>query len=296
MELDRPLLVARADILAVRRGALEKTRFDALWLAGSLEGLRLRTVAIVGSRAPSDGARARAHELGKSLASRGLCVVSGLALGIDGAAHSGALAGGGPTIGVLGGGHRHFFPRRNRALAEAMIANGGAVLSPFAPDEPAFPSRFLERNGIVAALAEAIVIVEAATRSGALNTASWAADLNVPVLAFPGDVDRPKAAGCNALIRDGATLVRGPDDVLEALGLGAASAAGLPEQHGQDRAREPIERHILDVLADGPAAFDTLFDQAEFPPAQLAAALGRLELDGVIERRSGSLYALRSSR
>ncbi|GAC1306011.1 MAG: hypothetical protein NVSMB19_17830 [Vulcanimicrobiaceae bacterium] len=113
----------------------------------------------------------------------GLCVISGLALGIDGAAHAGALAGNGPTIGVLGGGHRQFFPKRNRELAERMLAADGGVLSPYAPDEPARPGQFLQRNGVVAALADAVVIVEAATRSGALNTARWAAQLGNDVLA-----------------------------------------------------------------------------------------------------------------
>jgi DNA processing protein len=292
MELDRPRLVSRADLLAIRPGPLEKTRFEALWLAGSLEGLRLKTVAIVGSRAPSEGARARAHDLGRALARRGLCVVSGLALGIDGAAHAGALAGGGPTIGILGGGHRQFFPRRNRALAEAMIAGGGAVLSPFEPDHPAFPPQFLQRNGIVAALADAVVIVEAAKRSGALNTASWAADLDVTVLAFPGDVDRPKAAGCNALIRDGVTLVRGAEDVLAALGI--VSGAALERVHA-GVVHSPLAQLLLTLLAEGPASFDALLDRSQSEAPQIGAALVRLELEGAIERHGGWLYVLRSA-
>jgi DNA processing protein len=288
MELDQPRPISRAELLGIRPGRLEKTRFEMLWLAGSLEGLRLRTVAIVGSRAPSDGARARAHELGRSLAACGVCVVSGLALGIDGAAHAGALAGGGPTIGILGGGHRHFFPPRNRLLAQAMIAAGGAVLSPFAPDEPAFPAQFLQRNAIVAALADVVVIVEAALRSGALNTASWASDLSVEVLAFPGDVDRPKAAGCNALIRDGATLGRGLDDVIAALG----SRLALFDVPSAEQPRDEFERRVIGALAAAPAAFDALLDSAQGTASQLAAALVRLELSGEIERRDGGLFAL----
>jgi DNA processing protein len=294
MELPRPRLVTRADLLAIRTKHLEKTRCEALWVSGSLEGLRLQTAAVVGSRAPSEGARARAHALGRELARRGVCVVSGLALGIDGAAHAGALAGGGPTIGVLGGGHDCFFPQRNGALAEAIVAGGGAVVSPFAPEEPPLPWRFLQRNGIIAALGDVVVVVEAARRSGALNTATWASDLGIDVLAFPGDVDRPKAAGCNALIRDGSVLVRDADDVLAALGL-----AGDPELElttnptsSPVASQDTLERLIVRALRGGPAGFDALCDAADCVASELGAALVRLEIDGTIERRDGSLYAL----
>jgi DNA processing protein len=289
VELARPTFVFRDDVLAIRSARLEGTRFEGLWVAGSLAALAGRTVAIVGPRAPSEGARARARALGAAMARAGVCVLSGLALGIDGAAHTGALEGGGPTIGVLGGGHRHFFPQRNRALAEAMLAAGGAVVSPFAPDEPAKPGQFLQRNGLVAAFADAVVIVEAAARSGALNTASWAAALGVDVLAFPGDVDRPKAAGCNALIRDGATLVRDANDVLAHLGL-AAKATGAAR--AAPPRTDPLERAVVALLARGPCDFDRLQAATETPAARLMAALVRLEMDDAIERRDAGSYAL----
>jgi DNA processing protein len=269
-----------------------KVRFEGVWAAGPLAGLARPTVAVVGTRAPSDAARARAQVLGEALSRAGVCVISGLALGIDGAAHLGALAGGTPTVGVLGGGHRCFFPRRNRDLAASIVAAGGAVLSPFAPDEPARPWQFLQRNGIVASLADAVVVVEAAERSGALNTAGWAADLGIEVLAYPGDVDRPKAAGCNALIRDGATLVRGPDDVLEAIGLarrGAATRAGGAAGPG---AYSPVERRILERLASGPSDFDGVAATAGVPVGDVSAALVTLEIAGTIRRESGTTYAL----
>jgi DNA processing protein len=288
VDLSQPRFAFRADVLAVRSARLEKTRFEGLWVAGSLEALGDRTVAIVGPRAPSDGARARAHALAAALARRGVCVVSGLALGIDGAAHAGALAGGGRTVGVLGGGHRQFFPPRNRTLAEAMLASGGAVLSPYAPDEPARPWQFLQRNGVVAALADAVVIVEAAARSGALNTATWAGALGLDVLAFPGDVDRPKAAGCNALIRDGATLVRDAGDVLEALGLERDAA---PSEPAAPPRTDPLERAVLARLAGGPSDFDALLAATGVPAADLMATLVRLELDDALERRDAFTYA-----
>ncbi len=293
MELARPRFENATEVFGSRLGRATKARCEGVWTAGSLAGLARQTVAVVGTRAPSDAARARAQVLGEALARAGVCVISGLALGIDGAAHLGALAGGTPTVGVLGGGHRQFFPRRNRDLAASIVAAGGAVLSPFAPDEPARPGQFLQRNGIVAALADAVVVVEAAERSGALNTAGWAADLGVEVMAYPGDVDRPKAAGCNALIRDGATLVRGPDDVLEAIGFTRGGVADRAGSAGAARAAyAPVERHILDFLASGPNGFDAVVAAVSAPIGEISAALMTLEIAGAIRRESGTTYAL----
>jgi DNA processing protein len=289
VELARPRFEFADQVFGRRFGRVAKARCKGVWAAGSLAGLGRQTVAVVGARAPSDAARARAQILGEVLARAGVCVISGLALGIDGAAHLGALAGGTPTVGVLGGGHRRFFPRRNRELAAAIVEAGGAVISPFAPDEPARPGQFLQRNGIVAALADAVVVVEAAERSGALNTAGWAADLGVEVLAYPGDVDRPKAAGCNALIRDGATLVRGPDDVLEAIGL--ARIPGASRARGAT-AHSPVEQLVLEWLANGPNAFDAVAAAIAAPVGEVSAALVTLEIAGAIRRESGTTYAL----
>ena len=257
---------------------------DGLWVAGSLEGLRAPCVAVVGTRAPSDDGRRRARRLGEELGRAGVCVVSGLALGIDGAAHEGALAAGAPTIGVLGGGHERFFPPRHRDLGARIVAAGGAVVSPFAPREDPRPWQFLARNGVIAALADAVVVVEAAARSGALNTAGHAADRAVPVLAFPGDVDRPKAAGCNLLIRDGATLVRDAEDVLAALPAHVRLAAPRPrsaEPHGDSRPGSTLQtRAVLGALADGPRDPAALADLLDLPPPALFALLGELEVAG----------------
>ena len=258
-----------------------------LWVVGTLDGLAAPTISIVGSRAPSDLGRRLAFALGRDLARAGVCVISGLALGIDGAAHAGALDGSGATIGVLGGGHRRFFPRSNLGLAKRIVENGGAVVSPFAPDDDARPHQFLQRNAIVAGLGDAVVIVEAAGRSGALNTASHAANLGIPVLAFPGDVDRPKVAGCLALIRDGATLVRGVDDVLEAIELASAPHQLVAPENDSDA------RALLEALAGGELGFDTLASRLGRNPGRVAALLVELEMRGLIEARSGARYAKR---
>ena len=192
-----------------------------LYVCGDLSGLSAPTIAIVGTRSPTPHGLHVARHFARTLSAAGICIISGLALGIDTAAHLGALDAGAPTIGVLAGGHNHLYPPANRPLAQRICTEGGGILSLFAPDEQAYPSRFLLRNGVITALADAVLIVEAPARSGALNTASWAADANIPLLVVPGDIERPKVAGCLALIRDGATLVRNTDDVFEALGLNA---------------------------------------------------------------------------
>ena len=286
MTLSEARFVPRELVAAIRPRVPDAARFEGLWVCGDIAPLAGTTVAIVGSRAPTAAGWRLAHDTAQRLAAAGTCILSGLALGIDGAAHAGAIAAAAPTIGILGGGHLFFHPRRNRGLAERMIAGGGAVLSPYAPDAPAYPSQFLQRNGVVAALADAVVIVEAAARSGALNTASWAADLGVPVFAFPGDVDRPKVAGCLALLRDGATLVRGADDVLADLGI-----HGVGAPLATAAARTDLEVRILRSLADGEMDGDDLAERARAPAAETLSALTQLELDGIVERRPGRRYA-----
>ena len=291
--------VPRAELDAVCDERLGDAALDGLWVAGSIDGLRAPCVAVVGTRAPSDDGRRRARRLAQDLAQSGVCVVSGLALGIDGAAHEGALAARAPTVGVLGGGHAHFFPPRHRELAARIVTRGGAVVSPFAPDVVPKPWMFLARNAVIAALVDAVVVVEAAERSGALNTAGHGADRGIPVLAFPGEVERPKAAGCNALIRDGATLVRDADDVLAALPLRlvpdvrgdlqdrAAGERGEDEHDGDGvLAREadspPVRRLLTTLRESGPLDAGTLADRVDLPPALLFPLLTELELAGRI--------------
>jgi DNA processing protein len=287
MELDEPRLASLDEVARWRSGRTETPPGGGLWVAGSVAGLAGRAVAVVGCRAASDAGRERARRLARDLAGAGVCIVSGLALGIDGSAHAGALDAGGATVGVLGGGHRRFFPRRNRALAEAMLAAGGAVVSPYPPDAPAQPWQFLERNAVVAGLADAVVVVEAAARSGSLNTAKWALERNIPVFAVPGDVDRSKAAGCNALIRDGAVLVRDAADVLEGIGL---ASAPLPSP-APSRRLSPLDAALLKALGDAPLSADDLFERLPAPAGDVLAALVRLELAGAIARREDLCYA-----
>ncbi len=293
--------VPRAELDLLCGDRLRGAVLEGVWAAGVLDGLLAPCVAVVGTRAPSEAARRRAHAIAEELARSGVCVVSGLALGIDGAAHEGAIAGGAPTIAVLGGGHAHFFPPRNRELASRIALGGGAVVSPFAPDNIPQPWQFLARNAVIAALADAVLVVEAAARSGALNTAGHAADRGIPVLAIPGDVDRPKAAGCNALIRDGAVLARDAQDVLAALPADvlpkrtrrprrAASRAGGGIDGGSPSAR------VLDALRDGACDAGALADRLELAPASLFPLLTELELAGRIASGASGYTLAREAR
>ncbi len=281
-----PTFESRERIEAARAGRTFEAAAPGLWCAGSLEGLALPCVAIVGTRAATAYGRQLAHRFAADLGRAGCCIVSGLALGIDAAAHEGALEAGAPTVGVLGSGHSCFFPPRNLSLAEQILAAGGAVLSPYPPGQKAWPSQFLERNGIVAALADAVLVVEAPARSGALNTAGWAAG-RIPVLAVPGDVDRKHVAGCLALIRDGATLARGPGDVLEALGR----LNVLPALRAAQQPRDAASAAVLQALESGPLDFDRIVAESGTSASAALAALSCLELEGAIESRGATSYA-----
>lgn len=282
--------LAREAFEALRGPRGLTARFAGLWCAGDPQALRRPCVAVVGTRAASAYGRRVARRMAADLGRAGCTILSGLALGIDTAAHEGALDAHAPTVGVLGGGHTHFFPPRNAELAARMLVGGGAILSPFPPEHPPRPPQFLQRNGVVAALADAVVVVEAPSRSGALNTASWAAE-RIPVLAVPADVERPHSAGCLALLRDGALLARHAADVLEALGICApdspasapAAEALLPE--------DPLARTVLRILAEGESGLDELAEATQAPSAQLAALLTRLELAGRIEGLAGNRWA-----
>ena len=285
--MDAPACLPFASLAALRPAGDTPLVAEHIWCSGSLDGLARPTVAIVGTRAATAYGKTLARRFAADLGRAGCCIISGLALGIDAAAHDGALEAGAPTIGVLGGGHRRFFPQRNRALADRMIAAGGAVLSPFAPDHAAFPAQFLQRNGIVAALADALVVIEAPARSGSLNTAGWAAG-RIPVFAVPGDVDRAHVAGCHALIRDGAILARSPQDVADDLRLRAPAPAAEPPLE-----QDPLERDLQRALRSGERSLDDLLRETGESPARVFAALSMLELRGSVEARPGQRYGTR---
>jgi len=255
-----------------------------LYVKGRLDLLARAAVAMVGARNATVQGAEDARRFAGALSRAGLAVVSGLALGIDGAAHDGALAGPGGTVAVIGTGVDVVYPARHRALAHR-IAGAGAIVSEFPLGTAPRSQHFPQRNRIIAALARGVLVVEAAARSGSLITARLAAELGREVYAMPGSIHAPLSKGCHLLIRQGAKLVETAQDVLEELGMaarGAAPAASTPAP----RPADPLGA----ALTHGPVAFDTLCARAALPPEQVAAALLALELEGAAERLPGNVY------
>jgi DNA processing protein len=243
-----------------------------LFVRGALPE-RARAVAVVGSRAATPYGLAQAGALGADLARLGYTVVSGLARGIDGAAHRGALEAGGASVAVLPGGLDAVTPRHHAGLAEAMCARGG-LLSERASGPPPFRWTFLERNRLIAALSAATVVVEAAARSGALATAACARHLGRPVLAVPGDVDRETSRGAHALIRAGATLCESAGDVVRALGRGSSRAGETGPEARLDAALRAEPRGVDELAtAAGLAVDEALALLLQFEWAGAAVAL-----------------------
>ena len=245
-------------------------------------------VTVVGTRRASDNALWVAERLSFELARSGVVVLSGLAYGVDSAAHQGALDAGGVTCAVLGCGFDHL-TRRQREFS-ARICSRGALVSEYAPEQPAQKNYFRMRNRLMAAWAWAVVIVECPLKSGALITARHALDLGRTVFAVPGDVRRAAAEGSNRLIRDGALVALEADDVLAGLGLsaGAHESKGIPQ--GLDRIETLIWKQLR---RSGQCEPDLLVDCLRLPVAQTLQALAGLELRGVVER-SAAGYSLRA--
>jgi DNA processing protein len=259
-----------------------------LLVRGTPALLLVRSVAIVGARAPTESGRATARRLAFDLARSGLAIVSGLARGIDAAAHEGALEAGGATIAFQACGPERVYPTAHRALAERIAARG-ALVTEFPPGTPPLPAYFPLRNRLISALAEAVIVVEARERSGSLVTARCAANQGVDVWAVPGPLDAPTSLGTNRLIQQGAGLVIEAADVLSDLGI-AAPAARAAADSGT-----ALARTLLRALRERALARDDLPAALGRPPGELAVALLELELAGrVREDRDGRLRVVRA--
>lgn len=270
-----------------------------LFLRGDPGLLERPAVAVVGSRKATGYGRRMAGRVGATLARAGVVVVSGLALGIDAAAHRGALDAGGRTLAVLGAGIDVPHPATNERLFE-ILATDHLVVSEFLPGEQPLPHHFPQRNRILAALSGAVVVVEAARRSGALITVEHAQDLGLDVLALPGPVDRPTSRGTNALLRDGAHVLTSPEAVTGFLdwipGLRLPEAAGDGEAPpGPPPALGARAARIWNALADGVRTPDQVARSIGAEPADVLSALSLMELDGWVERREGMGFARRSA-
>lgn len=256
------------------------------------------TVAVVGSRASTGYGERVAFDLTEGLAHRGIAVVSGGAYGIDAAAHRGAILGGGPTLVVLAGGVDRCYPAGNARLFEEALASGGAVVSEVPPGALPTKSRFLQRNRLIAAIAGATVVVEAAWRSGALSTAHHAADLLRPVGAVPGPVTSAASAGCHRLLREGAAVcVTDADEVAELLPVAARTTGDAPAGAlvgpGDAEWLDPLARRVHDALGTRKgAAEDVVALRAGAAVTEVRGALGLLELAGLAVRREDGWRAV----
>ena len=259
-----------------------------LYAKGNTSTLNRPMLAVVGSRNATAQGERDAEAFAKALGDAGLTIVSGLALGIDAAAHRGALETPAGTVAVIGTGADRLYPARNEALARR-IADKGVVLSEFPLGTPALASNFPRRNRIIAGLGLGCLVVEAAPKSGSLITARLAAESGREVFAIPGSIHSPLSRGCHQLIRQGAKLVESAQDILEELRWESTRAAAVATSR-IPVTRDSGEEQVLAFLGDAPCALDTLSARSGLTPADLLAMLLPMELAGRVAQLPGGLY------
>ncbi len=259
-----------------------------LYYLGKLPDTRLPTVAIVGTRKPTRYGIEVTRQLSYELARRGVVIMSGLALGVDAIAHRAALEAGGITMAVQGNGLARLTPATNRQLAEDILSKGGAILSEYEPDIQARPWTFLERNRIVSGLSDAIVITEASARSGTLNTASHALEQGKDVFVVPGNITSPLSAGCNLLIKQGASVVTCAEDILEII-----APQLLQPQAVLALGDTPVQSTIIQLLQSGVRDGDELREKAGVTAGEFAAELTMMELNGLIQSLGANQWTLK---
>ena len=266
-----------------------------LYVKGNADVLHLPSLAIVGSRNPTEGGVRNAFEFSRHLAKCGFCIVSGLAQGIDAAAHRGALAAGAPTVAVLGNGIDTIYPASNRELAEQII-DAGAIVSEYPPGTPPMRAYFPQRNRLISGLSLGTLVVEAARRSGSLITARLASEQGREVFALPGSIHNPLARGCHRLLRDGAKLVESADDIMSELGplAGHVLQSSVESTPSEDVVVSEDEEYVKlrKSLGHDPVGIDDLVQHSGLTIDQVSSMLLILELDGKIEKLSGGRYAL----
>lgn len=263
-----------------------------LFVHGNLECLQCPQLAIIGSRNPSTSGKTNAHDFAKHLSDAGLVITSGLAIGIDGAAHQGTLNAGNHTIAVTGTGLDRVYPARHRDLAHD-IAQNGALVSEYPPGTPPLRMNFPRRNRIISGLAAGVLVVEAARNSGSLITARFALEQSREVFAIPGSIHNPLAKGCHALIREGAKLVETAEHVLEELThlitLSPSPTVNL-DQAPEQLNLTPEYQRLLAIMDYDPQPIDGLIEQSQIPVATITSMLLTLELQGIVASTSGARY------
>jgi DNA processing protein len=269
-----------------------------------------RSLAIVGTRRATIGGRMTASRIAAALTRAGATIVSGLAVGIDGAAHAAVVAEGGSTVAVIAGGHRHLFPSGHRALADAIVAGGGAVVSEHPPGSQPNRGTFPRRNRIISGLADAVIVVEAGARSGALTTAAWALEQGRGCFLVPGAIDAPMSAGCLAFLREcagEARIVTGVPQLLEDLGIAVPGPRTAPNTrpsttppqtaHPEPPSADallnglpPATRRTADAVLAGFTTVDELVAVTDLPIGAVLSALTILEMRGLVDGTYGRYH------
>jgi DNA processing protein len=268
----------------------------ALFVVGHPEVLNEPQLAVVGTRSPTPQGRETARDLSEHLAARGLAVTSGLAEGIDSAAHRGALAAQGVTLAVMGSGVDVIYPRSNASLAEEILQQG-ALVSAFSLGTPPRRENFPQRNAIIAGLSLGTLVIEAARRSGSLITARCAAELGRELFAIPGSIHNPFSRGCHQLIRQGAKLTETAHDILSELDFSsffAARTGAVPSRPAATRdatAMDNDHKILLDALGFDPADLDVLVVRTGFKPDAVSSMMLILELEGHVQAAPGGRYS-----
>ncbi|MDI3327163.1 MAG: DNA-processing protein DprA [Alicyclobacillaceae bacterium] len=245
-------------------------------------------LAVVGTRTPTPYGRQMALRWSRLLAARGVVIVSGLARGIDGIAHRGALEAGGRTVAILGGGLGHLYPPEHRGLAAEIARSAGAVLSEYPPDVRPLPGLFPVRNRLISGLADGVLVVEAGEKSGALGTASHALDQGKEVFAVPGPANALSSRGTNRLIQDGAKLVLDAEDLLEEFPHWRLRDAG--EDQGEGQAADPGRNKVLQAVEEGCGTVERIVRRTGLSGTAVLEIITFLELEGKIRRGPGGLY------
>lgn len=259
-----------------------------LYCKGDVSALSLQSVAVVGTRHPSGYGEDMAKSIAAALAGAGVCVVSGMAIGIDAFAHAGALKKHGQTVAVLGSGLQNPYPQENAALFHEIVSGGGAVISEYPPDSRPQPFHFPHRNRIISGLCRGVVFVEGRIRSGGMITVRTALDQGREVFAVPGNIGQYYAEGPNAIIREGAVMITCANDILEDLGIGGSVHGNAEISQPGD----PVSSAILSALRREALGMDALQEQTGLTTDELIAQLCMLEIGGEITRESGNRYRL----
>ena len=250
---------------------------ETIFFKGALPSQRLPSVAIVGTRKPTAYGKEVASSITTSLAQKGIVIISGLAIGIDSIAHQSTLDAGGITIAVLANSVDTIYPKSNRRLAEDILAHNGVIMSEYEPPREPRGYQFLARNRIVSGLADAVVVVEAAARSGTLSTAAHALEQGKEVFAVPGNITSPLSSGCNKLIKQGAHPATCAEDILEII-----APQTVERQISLPIGRTPLEQHILQLIQNGVRDGDQLQVQSGLEVSEFNQALTLMEIGGLI--------------